>query len=60
MPDGLLKRVNMAFRPGLFVNHYGSSETYARVAGIWMFRHKRSEPLMSVPLETGGATARFA
>src|SRR5246127_4952216 len=22
-------------------------ETYARVAGIWMFRHKRSEPLMS-------------
>ena len=23
-------------------------ETYARVAGIWMFRHKRSEPPMSV------------
>jgi len=35
-------------------------ETYARVAGIWMFRHKRSEPLMSVPFETGWATARFA
>jgi len=33
-------------------------ETYARVAGIWMFRHKRSEPLMSVPFETGWATAR--
>src|SRR5437868_5293758 len=26
----------------------------------WMFRHKRSEPLMSVPFETGWATARFA
>ena len=35
-------------------------ETYARVAGIWMFRHKRSEPLMSVPFETGWASARFA
>ena len=35
-------------------------ETYARVAGIWMFRHKRSEPLMSVPFETGWAPARFA
>jgi len=35
-------------------------ETYARVAGTWMFRHKRSEPLMSVPFETGWATARFA
>src|SRR5580700_703393 len=23
-------------------------ETYARVDGAWMFRHKRSEPLMSV------------
>ncbi|HVH73574.1 MAG TPA: AMP-binding protein [Stellaceae bacterium] len=28
MPDGLLKRVNEAFRPELFVNHYGSSEIY--------------------------------
>jgi 2-furoate---CoA ligase len=28
MPDGLLKRVDMAFRPELFVNHYGSSEIY--------------------------------
>ncbi|HWI29638.1 MAG TPA: AMP-binding protein, partial [Stellaceae bacterium] len=28
MPDGLLKRVAEAFRPDLFVNHYGSSEIY--------------------------------
>jgi hypothetical protein len=35
-------------------------ETYARVAGVWMFRHKRSEPLMSVPFETGWAKTRFA
>jgi 2-furoate---CoA ligase len=28
MPDGLLKRVEIAFRPELFVNHYGSSEIY--------------------------------
>jgi len=28
MPDGLLKRVDVAFRPELFVNHYGSSEIY--------------------------------
>ena len=35
-------------------------ETYARVAGSWMFRHKRSVPLMSVPFETGWATTRFA
>ena len=28
MPDGLLKRVATAFRPELFVNHYGSSEIY--------------------------------
>jgi len=28
MPDGLLKRVEVAFRPDLFVNHYGSSEIY--------------------------------
>ncbi len=28
MSDGLLKRVNEAFRPELFVNHYGSSEIY--------------------------------
>jgi 2-furoate---CoA ligase len=28
MPDGLLKRVNAAFQPELFVNHYGSSEIY--------------------------------
>lgn len=35
-------------------------ETYARVDGTWMFRHKRSESLMSVPFETGWAKARFA
>lgn len=28
MTDGLLKRVNAAFQPELFVNHYGSSEIY--------------------------------
>ena len=28
MPDGLLKRVIAAFKPELFVNHYGSSEIY--------------------------------
>jgi len=28
MTDGLLKRLNEAFAPGLFVNHYGSSEVY--------------------------------
>ena len=28
MPDGLLRRVEAAFRPELFVNHYGSSEIY--------------------------------
>ncbi|MDR7030978.1 AMP-binding protein [Rhizobium rosettiformans] len=28
MTDGLLKRLDQTFRPGLFVNHYGSSEIY--------------------------------
>ena len=28
MTDGLLKRLQEAFRPQLFVNHYGSSEVY--------------------------------
>jgi 2-furoate---CoA ligase len=28
MNDGLLKRLSEAFRPELFVNHYGSSEVY--------------------------------
>jgi 2-furoate---CoA ligase len=28
MTDGLLKNLNEAFRPDLFVNHYGSSEIY--------------------------------
>src|SRR5260221_12576396 len=27
-------------------------ETYARVGGTWMFRHKRSGPLMHLPFET--------
>ena len=35
-------------------------ETYARVDGAWMFRLKRSEPLMSVPFGTGWARTRFA
>jgi ketosteroid isomerase-like protein len=35
-------------------------ETYVRVDGTWMFRHKRSEPLMSVPFEIGWAKTRFA
>jgi ketosteroid isomerase-like protein len=35
-------------------------ETYERVAGSWMFRHKRSEPVMSVPFEVGWAGTRFA
>jgi 2-furoate---CoA ligase len=28
MTDGLLKKLDLAFRPDLFVNHYGSSEIY--------------------------------
>jgi 2-furoate---CoA ligase len=28
MTDGLLKKLQVAFRPDLFVNHYGSSEIY--------------------------------
>jgi 2-furoate---CoA ligase len=28
MTDGLLKKLNVAFKPELFVNHYGSSEIY--------------------------------
>ncbi|MCY0155003.1 AMP-binding protein [Hoeflea alexandrii] len=28
MTDGLLRRLNDAFKPDLFVNHYGSSEVY--------------------------------
>ena len=35
-------------------------ETYARVAGRWMFSQKRSQPLMNVPFDTGWAKARFA
>jgi 2-furoate---CoA ligase len=28
MTDGLLQKLNLAFKPDLFVNHYGSSEIY--------------------------------
>jgi ketosteroid isomerase-like protein len=35
-------------------------EIYARVARSWMLRHKRSEPLMSAPFETGWPKTRFA
>ncbi len=35
-------------------------ETYARIDGTWMFRHKRSEPLMNVPFESSWAERRFA
>ena len=35
-------------------------ETYARIDETWMFRHKRSEPLMNVPFETGWGKTRFA
>lgn len=35
-------------------------ETYARVGGVWMFRHKRSEPMLDVPYDTGWAGTRFA
>ncbi len=35
-------------------------ERYERIGGVWMFRHKRSEPLMNASFEDGWATARFA
>jgi ketosteroid isomerase-like protein len=34
-------------------------ETYLRVDGVWMFRHKRSEPLMNCSFEVGWARTRF-
>jgi len=34
-------------------------EQYARVNGVWMFRAKRSEPLMNTSFERGWASARF-
>jgi len=34
-------------------------ESYLRVDGVWMFNHKRSEPLMSSPFEAGWARTRF-
>ena len=35
-------------------------EIYVANGGMWMFRYKRSEPLMNVPFETGWAQTRFA
>jgi hypothetical protein len=35
-------------------------ETYAGVDGTWMLRHKRSEPLITAPGETGWAQTSFA
>ena len=35
-------------------------ETYTRADGAWMFRTKRSEPLMNVPFDAGWAETRFA
>ncbi|MGC2198990.1 MAG: AMP-binding protein [Stellaceae bacterium] len=40
MPEGLLKRVDAAFRPALFVNHYGSSEIYT----FTIDQHAASKP----------------
>ena len=34
-------------------------EQYARVNGVWLFRAKRSEPLMNTSFERGWASARF-
>ena len=35
-------------------------ERYERIDGVWMFRHKRSEPLMNASFDNGWATERFA
>jgi len=34
-------------------------EQYRRVGGVWLFSHKRSEPLMNATFADGWATARF-
>ena len=34
-------------------------EAYRRVDGVWMFCHKRSEPLMNAPFADGWAKTRF-
>jgi hypothetical protein len=34
-------------------------ERYQRINGVWMFCHKRSEPLMNASFEDGWATTRF-
>lgn len=34
-------------------------ERYTRVNGVWMFSHKRSEPLMNAPYKAGWAETRF-
>src|ERR1700751_3457060 len=47
MPATVVARNQAVWRPG--IDH----ETCARMDGTWMLRHKRSEPLMSVPFETG-------
>ena len=50
MTDGLLKKLNEAFRPDLFVNHYGSSEIYTFTIDqnahgkAWLGRQGRAEP----------------
>lgn len=34
-------------------------ERYVRIDGVWMFAHKRSEPLMNASFEDGWAAVRF-
>ncbi len=34
-------------------------ERYVRLNGVWMFSHKRSEPLMNASFEEGWSRARF-
>ena len=53
MPCTLAAGTQAMWRAGI------DNETYARVDGTWMFSHKRSEPLMSVPFETSWAKTRF-
>jgi hypothetical protein len=48
-----LRRARAMWRAG--IDH----ETYVRVDGVWMFRHKRSEPLTNVPFETSWAETRL-
>jgi hypothetical protein len=48
-----------AFRLDLGCPHK-AERLHLSMLGTWMFRHKRSEPPMSVPFETGWAKTRFA